>query len=223
MAATSQPSLTRYAWLSIAAAVATIGLKLVAYVMTGSVGLLSDAVESVVNLIGALMALWVLTLAAQDADAKHAHGHSKAEYFSSGVEGSLIIVAAIAIAYAAIKRLLDPQPLEQVGIGLLVSTFASLINFMVARILLKAGKQYRSITLEADAHHLMTDVYTSAGVADRLAACRPHRRALGQRQYRLDRREFGATFGGWPDGCGVTGKGVGHDRADHGTISSEKC
>ena len=164
MAAKPQPSLTRYAWLSIGAAVATIGLKLVAYVMTGSVGLLSDAVESVVNLIGALMALWMLTLAAQDADAKHAHGHSKAEYFSSGVEGALIIVAAIAIAYAAIKRLLDPQPLEQVGIGLLVSAFASLINYIVTRILLKAGNQYRSITLEADAHHLMTDVYTSAGV-----------------------------------------------------------
>lgn len=160
----SSPSLTRYAWLSIGAAVGTIGLKLAAYMLTGSVGLLSDAVESVVNLFGALMALWMLSLASQAADAKHAYGHSKAEYFSSGAEGALIILAAVAIAFTAIKRLLEPQPIEQVGAGLVVSVAASLVNFLVARILLSAGKKYNSITLEADAYHLMTDVYTSIGV-----------------------------------------------------------
>lgn len=157
-------SLTRFAWLSIAAAIVTIGLKLAAYLLTGSVGLMSDAIESVVNLFGALMALWMLTLAAQDADTKHPYGHSKAEYFSSGAEGALIILAAAGIAFAAIDRLLHPHLLEQVGIGLVVSVVASGINFFVARILLHAGKQHRSITLEADAHHLMTDVWTSAGV-----------------------------------------------------------
>lgn len=150
--------------MSIGAAVGTIGLKFAAYVLTGSIGLLSDALESVVNLFGALMALWMLSLASQAADAKHAYGHSKAEYFSSGAEGALIILAAVAIAYTAIKRLLEPQPLEQVGVGLVVSVVASVVNFLVARILLGAGKKYNSITLEADAHHLMTDVYTSIGV-----------------------------------------------------------
>lgn len=150
--------------MSIGAAVGTIGLKFAAYVLTGSVGLLSDALESVVNLFGALMALWMLSLASQAADAKHAYGHSKAEYFSSGAEGALIILAAVAIAFTAIKRLLEPQPLEQVGVGLVVSVAASLVNFLVARILLNAGKKYNSITLEADAYHLMTDVYTSIGV-----------------------------------------------------------
>lgn len=159
-----RPSLTRYAWLSIGAAVITIALKLAAYLLTGSVGLLSDAVESVVNLFGAVIALWMLSLAAQAADAKHTYGHSKAEYFSSGAEGALIILAAAGIAYTAIQRLLAPQPLEQVGIGLAVSVAASLVNFAVARILLRVGQQYNSITLEADAHHLMTDVVTSIGV-----------------------------------------------------------
>jgi len=156
--------LTRFAWLSIAAAIATIGLKLTAYSLTGSVGLLSDAIESVVNLFGALIALWMLTLAYQEADAKHPYGHSKAEYFSSGAEGGLIIVAAAGIAFTAIERLVHPRPLEQVGIGLGVSVAASVINFVVARILLNAGKRHNSITLEADAHHLMTDVWTSVGV-----------------------------------------------------------
>lgn len=157
-------SLTKFAWLSIAAAIATIGLKLVAYFLTGSVGLLSDAIESFVNLFGALMALWMLTLAARGADRKHPYGHSKAEYFSSGAEGGLIILAAASIAYTAVERLLHPQPLEQVGIGLGVSVLASAINFLVAMILLNAGKRHNSITLEADAHHLMTDVWTSVGV-----------------------------------------------------------
>lgn len=159
-----RPSLTRYAWLSIAAAIATILLKGVAWHLTGSVGLLSDAIESFVNLAGALMALWMLTLAAQPEDDDHAHGHGKAEYFSSAFEGFLILLAALSIAYAAVDRLLHPQPLEAVGIGLLVSVAASAINFATARILLRVGKAHNSITLEADAHHLLTDVWTSVGV-----------------------------------------------------------
>lgn len=160
----NRSSLTRFAWLSIGAAIATIILKTGAYLLTGSVGLLSDAVESIVNLLGAIMALWMLTIAARPPDDSHMFGHSKAEYFSSGVEGALILAAAAAIAYAAIQRLLNPQPLEQVGIGLLVSIAASVINFVVSRILMTAGKRHNSITLEADAQHLMTDVWTSVGV-----------------------------------------------------------
>lgn len=159
-----QPALQRYAWLSIAAAVATILLKGVAWKMTGSVGLLSDAIESFVNLAGALMALWMLTVAAQPADSDHPHGHSKAEYFSSAFEGFLIVLAAVSIAYTAIERFIHPRPLEAVGIGLLVSVGASVINFATARVLLAVGRQRNSITLEADAHHLMTDVWTSVGV-----------------------------------------------------------
>jgi cation diffusion facilitator family transporter len=158
------PSLTRYAWLSIAAALLTIALKAVAYYLTGSVGLLSDAMESVVNLAGALMALAMLTIAARPADEAHAYGHGKAEYFSSGVEGSLILIAAVSIGYTAVQRLLAPQPLEQLGVGLAVSVVASLINLGVALVLRRVGKQHRSITLEADAHHLLTDVWTSVGV-----------------------------------------------------------
>jgi cation diffusion facilitator family transporter len=157
-------SLTRFAWLSVAAAVATIVLKTMAYFLTGSVGLLSDAIESGVNLVGALMALTMLTIAARPADESHAYGHSKAEYFSSGVEGTLILVAAGSIAFTAIKRLIAPQPLEQVGLGLAVSVIASLINLGVSLVLLRAAKQHESITLEANARHLMTDVWTSAGV-----------------------------------------------------------
>ena len=156
--------LTRFAWLSIAAAILTIALKGVAYLLTGSVGLLSDALESFVNLVGALMALAMLTIAARPADEGHAYGHSKAEYFSSGVEGTLILMAAVSIGAAALPRLLAPKPLEQIGLGLGVSVAASLINLGVALILLRASKRYRSITLEANAHHLMTDVWTSAGV-----------------------------------------------------------
>jgi cation diffusion facilitator family transporter len=159
-----QVSLRRYAWISIAAALATILLKGVAWWLTGSVGLLSDAIESFVNLAGALMALWMLTLAERPADEDHPHGHSKAEYFSSAFEGFLIVLAAVAIGYTAVGRLLHPQPLEAVGIGLIVSVVASIVNFAVAGLLLKAGRAHRSITLEADAHHLMTDVWTSVGV-----------------------------------------------------------
>jgi cation diffusion facilitator family transporter len=158
------PSLTRYAWLSIAAAIATILLKGAAWQMTGSVGLLSDAIESFVNLAGAIMALWMLTLAARPADDDHAHGHGKAEYFSSAFEGFLILLAAVSIGYAAIGRLMHPQALEAVVAGLLVSVVASVINFATARTLMRVGRTHNSITLEADAHHLMTDVWTSAGV-----------------------------------------------------------
>jgi cation diffusion facilitator family transporter len=157
-------SLTRYAWLSIAAAIATILLKGAAWQMTGSVGLLSDAIESFVNLAGAIMALWMLTLAARPADDDHAHGHGKAEYFSSAFEGFLILLAAVSIGYAAIGRLMHPQALEAVAAGLLVSVVASIINFATARTLMRVGRTHNSITLEADAHHLMTDVWTSAGV-----------------------------------------------------------
>jgi cation diffusion facilitator family transporter len=160
----SRSVLTRYAWLSIAAALATMSLKGAAYWLTGSVGLLSDAVESIVNLIGAGIALIMLTIAARPADDDHAYGHGKAEYFSSGAEGALILLAAISIGIAAVNRLMHPQPLEQAGAGLAVSTAASLINFFVARVLLRAGREHTSITLEADARHLMTDVWTSAGV-----------------------------------------------------------
>jgi len=157
-------SLARFAWLSIAAALITISLKTTAYLLTDSVGLLSDAMESFINLAGALMALTMLTVAARPADEEHAFGHSKAEYFSSGVEGTLILIAAVSIGITAVQRLLDPRPLEQVGIGLGVSVIASLVNLFVAIILARAGKKYRSITLEADAQHLMTDVWTSVGV-----------------------------------------------------------
>jgi cation diffusion facilitator family transporter len=157
-------SLQRYAWLSIGAAVATILLKLMAWRLTGSVGLLSDAIESFVNLAGGLMALWMLSIAEKPADERHPHGHGKAEYFSSAFEGLLIILAALSIGYAAIERLLAPQPLEAIGAGLLVSVVASAVNLFVARLLLKVGQLHQSITLEADARHLMTDVWTSAGV-----------------------------------------------------------
>lgn len=159
-----QPSLTRFAWLSVAAAVTTIALKTLAYLLTGSIGLLSDALESFVNLAGAFMALAMLTVAARPADADHPYGHSKAEYFSSGVEGVLILGAAVGIAVAAVQRLLAPRPLEQVGVGLAVSLTAGLLNLAVALILLRAGRRHRSITLEANAHHLLTDVWTSVGV-----------------------------------------------------------
>ena len=166
----SQPDLRRYAWLSIAAALATILLKSGAWWLTGSVGLLSDAIESLVNLAGALMALWMLTIAAQPADDDHFYGHGKAEYFSSGFEGLLILAAAIGIGWAAVERLLHPQALEQVGVGLGISVIASVINLLTALVLLRAGREHRSITLEADAHHLLTDVWTSVGVILGVAA-----------------------------------------------------
>jgi cation diffusion facilitator family transporter len=156
--------LTRFAWLSIAAAVLTLVLKAVAFFITGSVGLLSDAIESIVNLIGGTMALWMLRVAAQPADEEHTYGHSKAEYFSSGVEGGLILVAAASIAIAAVQRLIHPVALREIGVGLAVSIAASLINLIVALLLLRTGKKHNSITLEANAHHLLTDVWTGLGV-----------------------------------------------------------
>jgi cation diffusion facilitator family transporter len=163
-------SLTRFAWLSIAAAVGTMGLKGLAYHLTGSVGLLSDALESLVNLAGALMALAMLTAAARPPDEDHAYGHSKAEYFSSVLEGTLILIAAASIGVVAISRLVDPQPLQKVGAGLAVSVGASIVNLGVALVLLRAGKRERSIALTANARHLLTDVWTSAGVVVGIAA-----------------------------------------------------
>ena len=157
-------SLVRYAWLSIAAATLIIFLKAYAYWITGSVGLLSDALESIVNLVSACAMLVALTIAARPADEDHPYGHDKAEYFSSGLEGGLIVIAAVGIAWAAIDRLLHPRELEQMGLGLAVSFAASVVNFAVARILRRAALQHDSITLEADARHLMTDVWTSLGV-----------------------------------------------------------
>jgi cation diffusion facilitator family transporter len=157
-------NLTRFAWLSIAAAIVTIALKSAAYWFTGSVGLLSDALESLINLAAAIVALFTLKIAAQPADEDHAFGHDKAEYFSSGIEGTLIFIAALSIIYAAVGRLLAPQPLEQLGIGLIVSGIATAVNFAVAGILIRTGKTHHSLVLEADGHHLMTDVWTSIGV-----------------------------------------------------------
>jgi cation diffusion facilitator family transporter len=159
-----QARLFRLLWLSIAAAVATISLKATAYLLTGSVGLLSDAAESVVNLVAAVVALLALRWASKPADEEHAYGHQKAEYFSAGVEGALIFVAAISIAFTAIDRLLHPQAIEDVGVGLAISVGASLINLAVGLLLLRAGRRERSIILEADGKHLMTDVWTSVGV-----------------------------------------------------------
>ena len=157
-------SLTRFAWLSIAAAVLTIGLKTIAWWITGSVGLLSDAMESVVNLVGGFMALAMLTVAERPADEDHPYGHGKAEYFSSGVEGTLIVIAAVSIGVAAVDRLISPKPLEEIGIGLAVSIVASSVNLGVALLLLRVGRKSNSITLEANARHLLTDVWTSIGV-----------------------------------------------------------
>jgi cation diffusion facilitator family transporter len=162
--ASKSTPLARYAWLSIGAALITISLKAGAWYITGSVGLLSDAMESVVNLLGAVMALAMLTVAARPADDTHAYGHYKAEYFASGMEGAMILLAAASIGFAAVQRLLDPQPLERVGAGVLVSLAAALVNLGVALVLRRAGRAHESVTLEADAHHLLSDVVTTVGV-----------------------------------------------------------
>jgi cation diffusion facilitator family transporter len=159
-----QVDLTRYAWLSIGAAVATIGLKLAAYLLTGSVGLLSDAAESVVNLVAAVIALIALIVAARPADANHHYGHGKAEYFSAGAEGLMIFVAAAVILVSAVQRFLNPVPLERIGLGLAISTVATVLNAGVGMLLIRVGRRRRSATLAADGRHLMTDVWTSAGV-----------------------------------------------------------
>ena len=160
----SDGNLARFAWLSIAAAVATLLLKLLAWWLTQSVGLLSDALETFTNLGGAVMALFMLRLAAQPPDEGHAYGHSKAEYLSSLFEGALVLGAGVAILVAALPRLMNPRAIEQPGIGLAVTAVASAINFGVARVLGSAGRKHHSIALEADSKHLMADVWTSAAV-----------------------------------------------------------
>lgn len=157
-------ALARWAWLSIGAALATISLKVATFLISGSVGLLSDAAESGFNLAGAVMALAMLTVAARPPDQRHAFGHSKAKFFASGVEGLLILVAAAGIVTMALQRLASPRALELVGPGLTVSIVASLINLVVGLALIRVGKRWNSITLEADGQHLLTDVWTSAGV-----------------------------------------------------------
>lgn len=160
----TQIILERFAGLSIATAVATLALKGIAAWVTGSVGLASDALESTVNLVAALVAFWALRLSARPADHNHDFGHGKAEYVSAGVEGAMIFVAAATILASAIERLIHPAPIEEPGLGLLLSTVASGFNLATGLLLIRAGKKHRSMTLVADGKHLMTDVWTSAGV-----------------------------------------------------------
>lgn len=160
----SAVKLSRFAWLSIAAALLTIGLKSGAYLVTGSVGLLSDAAESLVNLVAAVVALIALRVAAKPADETHQFGHGKAEYFAAATEGIMIFVAATVILVSAGQRFLHPVPLESLGVGVLISAAASAVNGLVGVILLRTGRAHRSITLTADGKHLLTDVWTSAGV-----------------------------------------------------------
>jgi cation diffusion facilitator family transporter len=163
-------SLTRYAWLAVAVAVVTIALKGTAYIVTGSVGLLSDALESLVNFASAIMALAMLALAARPPDEEHAYGHGKAEYFASGLEGALIFAAALTIAVTAVPRLIEPRPLVQTTSGLAIAAVAATLNLAVAQLLLRAARRHHSITLEAHARHLLTDVWTSVGVIFGVAA-----------------------------------------------------
>lgn len=161
--------LTYYARLSVVAAVVTLVLKLAAWRLTGSVGLLSDALESLVNLAAAFVALGSLAVASRPADDDHAFGHSKAEYFAAGTEGALILIAAVAIAWSAVERFFSPHPLSEPFAGLAISAAASGINFGVARVLLRIGRKRNSVALEADAKHLLTDVWTSAAVIPAVA------------------------------------------------------
>ena len=154
---------------SVLAALITIGLKTAAWWLTDSVGLLSDAMESLVNLASAVFGLMMVTVAARPADEEHPYGHHKAEYFSSGFEGVLIIVAALAIIWAAVHRLLDPQPLEAVGLGLVLALVSSALNGVLAWVMFRSAREHRSLALEADARHLVTDVWTSAGVVAGIA------------------------------------------------------
>jgi cation diffusion facilitator family transporter len=167
---TEQKSLTIYGWLSIAAAISTIALKSYAYWLTDSVGLLSDAMESLINLVAAVIMLIVLSIASRPPDDGHAYGHEKIEYFSSGAEGIMILLAAFSIGITAWDRLWDPQPLQQLDVGIAISVFASLINLAVARVLISVGKRRNSITLESDGKHLMTDVWTTVGILIGIAA-----------------------------------------------------
>lgn len=159
-----QTLLVRLMWLSIAAAVATIAMKTTAWALTGSVGLLSDAAESVVNLVAAAFGLAAVTWAGRPPDEEHAYGHEKANYLSAGFEGGLILLAAATIGYSAIDRLIHPQAIEDAGVGLAIAAGASLINLAVARTLISTGRRHTSLVLEADGRHLMTDVWTSVGV-----------------------------------------------------------
>ncbi len=154
----------RMLWASVVVALITIGLKTLAWWLTDSVGLLSDAMESLVNLASAVFGLMMVTIAARPADDDHPYGHHKAEYFSSGFEGILIVVAALGIIWAAGHRIWDPQPIEQVGLGLALSVGSSALNGLLAWLMFRAARQHRSLALEADARHLVTDVWTSAGV-----------------------------------------------------------
>lgn len=162
--------LARYAWLSIGAAILTIAVKTGAYGITRSVGLLSDAIESGVNLVAAITALAAINVGSRPPDEEHAYGHGKVEYLSSGAEGALIMAASVFITVSAIQRLLLRQPLGRLDLGLLLSLSASIVNLLVARILIRKGKQHSSVALEADGRHLMTDVWTSAGVLAGLGA-----------------------------------------------------
>ena len=155
---------TRMLWASVVVALVTIALKTGAWWLTDSVGLLSDAMESLVNLASAVFGLMMVTIAARPADDEHPYGHHKAEYFSSGFEGILILVAALGIIWVAVHRLFDPQPIEQVGWGLTLSVGSSALNGLLAWLMFRAARQHRSLALEADARHLVTDVWTSAGV-----------------------------------------------------------
>jgi cation diffusion facilitator family transporter len=175
MSAASDPAarqrrLVRLVWLSIGAALLTVALKTGAWAVTGSVGLLSDAAESLVNLAAASFALVIVHWADRPPDEEHAFGHEKADYLSAGLEGGLILVAAVTIGVAAAGRLIDPQPLDSVGVGLAITVVATLVNLLVARVLIHAGTEYRSLTVEADGRHLMTDVWTSIGVVVGVAA-----------------------------------------------------
>lgn len=156
--------LERFLWLSLATAVATVTLKVIAAAVTNSVGLWSDALESTVNLLAAGVALWALRISARPADHNHDFGHGKAEYLSAAVEGTLIIGAAGAIIWGAVHRFLNPVPLESVGLGIVLATVASAFNLVTGQLLIRAGRRHRSITLEADGKHLMADVWTSVGV-----------------------------------------------------------
>ena len=159
-----ETSLERFAYLSISAAILTMLLKTSAFFLTQSIGLLSDALESGINLVAALSALIAIRIGTRPPDKTHAYGHQKAEFLSSGFEGGLILMAAVSISIAAVQRLLNPQPIERIGLGLLISLLASVINLVVAVILIRVGKERRSIALEADGHHLMSDVWTSGGI-----------------------------------------------------------
>ena len=212
--------LIKLLWLAIAAAVATITLKTTAWLLTDSVGLLSDAAESVVNLVAAVVAMLAMRWALKPADEEHAYGHQKAEYFAAGVEGAMIVVAAVIIGATALPRLFDPQPIEAAGLGVAISTGASLINLAVGALLLREGRRLRSIILEADGKHLLTDVWTSVGVlgavdprrADGLEHPGPADRPRRRRQHHRHRPAARAPLDRRPDGPRPRCRRAGADR-----------